>query len=136
MDEVFAQVPKLGAMHVVLDLLDCEKEKLIGWKKWYADIKRIIVSSGMTIATHHSTGAQCELGHDYPGDGSGYTYTAYVLESHVIVHTTPESNLVNVCVFFCNFREDNVAKAIAVAVGLADLFGSKNIVETRVRRYS
>lgn len=136
MEERFSGTPVKGAMHVVLDLLGCEPDHLIGWKSSNDEIKAIIVAAGMTVATDLVTGAPCELGHDYPGEGSGYTYTVYVLESHVIIHTTPESSLVNVCVFFCNFRDDNAAKAIAVAGALKSFFGAKLTSETPVRRFS
>lgn len=130
------QEPRLGAMHVIMDLLECDIERLRTWKRWYSAIKEIVVASGMTIATHHSTGAQCELGHDYPGDMSGYTFTVYVLESHVIIHTTPESRLVNVCVFFCNYRADNANKARAVGDMLKEFYGSARPIVHHIPRYS
>ena len=136
MDEEEFKEPQLGAMHVMMDLLECDLTRLRRWREWYEGIKQAVVDSGMTIATHADDGSPCELGHDYPGVTSGYTFTVYVLESHVIVHTTPESRLVNVCVFFCNYRADNADKARAVGEALKSYFGSRRPVVHHIPRYS
>ena|SRR5437867_197851 len=44
-------------------------------------------------------------------DPQGVTGTVLLAESHLAIHTWPESRFASVDVFVCNFRSDNTAKA-------------------------
>lgn len=50
----------------------------------------------------------------YQFEPQGVTGTVLLAESHIAIHTWPESGFVTVDVYVCNYTTDNTAKAEAV----------------------
>lgn len=55
-------------------------------------------------------------------DGGGVTGVVVLAESHLSVHTWPESGYVSIDVFVCNYTGDNTQKARTLAARLIDRF--------------
>jgi S-adenosylmethionine decarboxylase proenzyme len=84
-----------------------------------------IAQSGMEIVGH--------LTHQFAAQGRGVTAVFIVAESHVVVHTWPETGLVNLDIFFCNFTRNNKQKARRVLRRLAALCRPRRIVKQVIR---
>ena len=76
------------------------------------------------------------LVHQFESQGRGVTAVFVVAESHLVVHTWPESNLVNLDVFFCNFTRNNERQARRLLKRLADLYRPRQIVRHTIRHRS
>ena len=64
----------------------------------------------------------------------GVTGTVLLAESHLAIHTWPESGFATVDVFVCNFQADNSAKARALFDILRGTFRPARTDERSVRR--
>jgi len=56
-----------------------------------------------------------------------------VAESHLIIHTWPERNLVHLDIFFCSFNQDNERKAHQVVRRLAALYQPRRLAKRTAR---
>ena len=85
-------------------LLDCEsfRDKCIGFVK----------DAGLTIMDVSF--------HQF--EGSGFTGTVVLAESHLAIHTWPERNGLTLDVYVCNYSADNSAKARKVFAAIIDHF--------------
>ncbi|SFM95594.1 S-adenosylmethionine decarboxylase [Formivibrio citricus] len=68
------------------------------------------------------------------GEGGGVTGVVVLAESHLSVHTWPESGFVTLDVYVCNYSGDNRAKAEKLFAGLAALFDAATSNVRRVER--
>lgn len=92
-------------------------------------IKRIfqdaVLRSGMEIID--------SLFHQFARQGRGITGVFIVAESHLIVHTWPERNLLNLDIFFCNFNKNNERKAHQAVRRLVELYRPRRIAKRAIR---
>ncbi|MCZ4304032.1 adenosylmethionine decarboxylase [Zoogloeaceae bacterium G21618-S1] len=68
------------------------------------------------------------------GEKAGVTGTVVLAESHVAIHTWPETHAVTLDVYVCNFSRDNSARARAVYRHLVDLLQPGEMIEKDVMR--
>ena len=66
------------------------------------------------LAATRESGLQCvgDLFHQF--QPQGVTGTVLLAESHLAIHTWPESGFVTLDVYVCNFRADNTQKALTL----------------------
>ena len=69
-----------------------------------------------------------------PFQAAGITGVVLLAESHVAVHTWPESGVVTLDVFVCNQSSDNSGKAQALMDRLVDGFAPQQISRQAIRR--
>lgn len=65
---------------------------------------------------------------------SGITGVVLLAESHVAIHTWPESGSVTVDVYVCNFGGDNSGKAQALMQQLREAFAPAQVRQRQVTR--
>lgn len=68
------------------------------------------------------------------GDGMGVTGALVLAESHLTIHTWPESGYVTLDVFVCNYRADNSDKALQVFERLIVMLAPQRVERVEVRR--
>ena len=73
-----------------------------------------VLSAGLTPVGH--------LFHGFE-EGGGVTGVVVLAESHLSVHTWPETGYVTLDVYVCNYSADNRAKAQALFDGIVAAFG-------------
>jgi spermidine synthase len=71
---------------------------------------------------------------DWNGQAGGITGTILLAESHLAIHTWPESRGVTLDVYVCNFTEDNTAKAEQLFDALTVAFRPQKQVVNRITR--
>jgi spermidine synthase len=71
---------------------------------------------------------------DWNGQPGGITGTILLAESHLAIHTWPESRGVTLDVYVCNFTEDNTAKAEQLFDALTVAFRPQKQVVNRITR--
>lgn len=71
---------------------------------------------------------------DANGEAAGVTGTVVLAESHLAIHTWPESAAVTLDVYVCNFSRDNSDRARAVYRAVIDAFQPAEISEQQVIR--
>jgi len=71
---------------------------------------------------------------DEQGEAAGVTGTVVLAESHLAIHTWPESGDVTLDVYVCNFSRDNSGRARAVYARVIDAFEPEGRVEHQVVR--
>ena len=71
---------------------------------------------------------------DWNGQPGGITGTILLAESHLAIHTWPESRGVTLDVYVCNFTEDNTAKAELLFDTLTVAFRPQRQVVNRITR--
>lgn len=71
---------------------------------------------------------------DWNGQPGGITGTILLAESHLAIHTWPESRGVTLDVYVCNFTEDNTAKAELLFDTLTMAFRPQSQVVNRITR--
>jgi S-adenosylmethionine decarboxylase proenzyme len=64
----------------------------------------------------------------------GVTGTVLLAESHLAIHTWPESRFASIDVFVCNYRSDNTAKAKHLFDMLRDALRPQHVTEQVIRR--
>lgn len=74
-----------------------------------------------------------ECFHDF-GAGMGVTGALVLAESHLTIHTWPESGYVTLDVFVCNYRADNSEKALQVFEQLIMQFEPRKVERVEVQR--
>ena len=68
------------------------------------------------------------------GEGAGITGVVVLAESHVAIHTWPESAYVTLDVFVCNHNRDNSSHAAILFETLISAFGASEIKRFEVLR--
>jgi spermidine synthase len=71
---------------------------------------------------------------DDKGDAAGVTGTVVLAESHLAIHTWPESGDVTLDVYVCNFSRDNSGRARQVYQSVIDALAPEDIVGHEVVR--
>ncbi|MEN5179883.1 adenosylmethionine decarboxylase [Comamonas testosteroni] len=65
---------------------------------------------------------------------AGVTGTVLLAESHLAIHTWPESGSVSLDLYVCNFSEDNTAKAHALMQSLLKALAPTRVHQQQLRR--
>jgi S-adenosylmethionine decarboxylase len=68
------------------------------------------------------------------GDGGGFTGVVVLAESHMAIHTWPESGYVTLDVFVCNHNRDNSVNAKQLFETLISVFNPKEVKRIEVVR--
>ena len=70
----------------------------------------------------------------YEGQPGGVTGTVLLAESHLAIHTWPETGSVTVDVYVCNFSDDNSGKARALMEGVIAAFAPLRVLRQHLMR--
>jgi S-adenosylmethionine decarboxylase len=109
----------MHGLHLTADLYGCRCEPAL-----LTDAQRL---GALCLQAVQASGLQAvaQLFYAFPaskhGPG-GVTATVLLAESHLCVHTWPETNAVTLDVYVCNFGGDHSAKARALMEALTGLF--------------
>jgi len=93
----------MNGLHLIGDMVGCRcaPQLLLDGAGFRAKCLEFVSASGLTTmdATFHQF------------EGSGFTGTVVLAESHLAIHTWPEKQGLTLDVYVCNFSDDNSAKA-------------------------
>jgi spermidine synthase len=93
----------MNGLHLIGDLTGCrcDPQLLLDGERFRAKCLEMVESCGLTTmdATFHQF------------EGSGFTGTVVLAESHLAIHTWPERQGLTLDVYVCNFSADNSVKA-------------------------
>lgn len=113
----------MHGLHLTADLYDCACDAAL-----LTDAQRL---GPLCVQAVQDAGLQAvaQLFHTFPdtahGKG-GVTATVLLAESHLCVHTWPETGCVTLDVYVCNFGGDHSGKAHALMDSLEKMFMSAN----------
>jgi S-adenosylmethionine decarboxylase len=115
------------AVHLFGELFSCPQGKILVHSELLREeCLRLVRESGLT--------AVGDIFHQFPGEGSGVTGAVILAESHLALHTWPESEYVSLDVFVCNYTENNRLKAVKLFDSLAKLFNAGRVNLTELHR--
>jgi spermidine synthase len=104
----------MNGLHLIGDLTGClcDPQLLLDGERFRAKCLEMVEASGLTVmdATFHQF------------EGSGFTGTVVLAESHLAIHTWPERQGLTLDVYVCNYSADNSAKARKLFELLVDYF--------------
>ena len=96
----------MNGLHLIGDLTGCrcDPQLLLDGEQFRAKCVELVEAAGLT-----TVGVSF---HQF--DGGGFTGCVVLAESHIAIHTWPESGFVTVDVYVCNYTTDNTDKATSV----------------------
>ena len=116
----------MNGLHLIGDLTDCRCDP-----QWLTDGKRfeekcvaLVKASGLTVMDARFL----------QFEGSGYTGTIVLAESHLALHTWPERQGLTLDVYVCNYSADNSAKARSLFESIVAHFEPGEIARQEVLR--
>ena len=116
----------MNGLHLIGDLTGCrcDPQLLLDGKGFRAKCVEMVEASGLTVmdATFHQF------------EGSGFTGTVVLAESHLAIHTWPERQGLTLDVYVCNYSADNSAKARRLLDLLIGYFQPTEIARHEVDR--
>jgi spermidine synthase len=116
----------MNGLHLIGDLTGCrcDPQLLLDGERFRAKCLEMVESSGLTTmdATFHQF------------EGSGFTGTVVLAESHLAIHTWPERQGLTLDVYVCNYSADNSAKARKLFDLLVDYFQPGEVAKHEVDR--
>jgi spermidine synthase len=116
----------MNGLHLIGDLTGCrcDPQLLLDGERFRAKCLEMVAASGLTTmdATFHQF------------EGSGFTGTVVLAESHLAIHTWPERQGLTLDVYVCNFSGDNSLKARRLFDRLVDYFQPSEIAKHEVDR--
>ena len=116
----------MNGLHLIGDLTGCrcDPQCLLDGEGFRAKCIAMVESSGLTTmdATFHQF------------EGSGFTGTVVLAESHLAIHTWPERQGLTLDVYVCNFSDDNSAKARKLFDLLVEHFQPAEVARHEVDR--
>jgi S-adenosylmethionine decarboxylase proenzyme len=118
-------------LHIVADLYNCQKGELLFSS---AKLRELCVTAcqtaGLTVLGDHF--------YQFDGiDGTqqgGATGAVVLAESHLAIHTWPESDGATLDVYVCNYTADNTSKAEAVYKALIKALKPGDVLVERIQR--
>jgi S-adenosylmethionine decarboxylase len=121
----------MHGLHLTADLYQCGCDASL-----LTDAERLGARCVQAVAT---AGLQpvAQLFHSFPATShgpGGVTATVLLAESHLCVHTWPESGSVTLDVYVCNFGGDHSAKAHALMRALQSLFEPQTCTRNALER--
>ena len=116
----------MNGLHLIGDLTGCrcDPQLLLNGERFRAKCLEMVAASGLTTmdATFHQF------------EGSGFTGTVVLAESHLAIHTWPERQGLTLDVYVCNFSADNSLKARRLFDRLVEYFQPGEIAKHEVQR--
>src|SRR5512139_2927347 len=116
----------MNGLHLIGDLggCRCDPQLLLDGAGFKSRCLEFVRESGLTImdVTFHQF------------EGSGFTGTVVLAESHLAIHTWPESQGLTLDVYVCNYSADNSSKARALFKAVSDYFQPTESAVTEVDR--
>lgn len=108
----------MQGLHLTGDLFDCTcpPERLVDVAELRARCLAAVRDAGLSPVA--------DLFHPFPGS-AGVTGVVLLAESHMAVHTWPETMGVTLDIYVCNFGSDNSAKAHALRDAMIAFFAPK-----------
>jgi S-adenosylmethionine decarboxylase len=121
----------MQGLHLTADLSDCRCDAA-----WLVDADRL---GAACVQAVESSGLQAvaQLFHRFPDSPQGLggiTATVLLAESHLCVHTWPETSSVTLDVYVCNFGGDHSTKARALMAALMQLFAPSKAAVNALQR--
>ena len=116
----------MNGLHLIGDLTGCrcDPQLLLDGERFRAKCLEMVAASGLTTmdATFHQF------------EGSGFTGTVVLAESHLAIHTWPERQGLTLDVYVCNYSADNSAKARKLFDLLVNYFQPTEVARHEVDR--
>jgi S-adenosylmethionine decarboxylase len=121
----------MHGLHLTADLSNCRCDVA-----WFVDAERLGAAC-LEAVNNSGLQAVAQLFHRFPdspqGPG-GITATVLLAESHLCVHTWPESSAVTLDVYVCNFGGDHSEKARSLMAALMQLFAPGKVAVNSLER--
>ena len=121
----------MDGLHLTADLYQCQCAPSLLTEQ--VQLAQLCVGqtmrSGLTVVA--------QRWHSFPpvnGKPAGVTGTVLLAESHLAIHTWPESGSVSLDLYVCNFSEDNTAKARALMQTLLQALAPVRVHQQQLRR--
>ena len=116
----------MNGLHLIGDLggCRCDPQLLLDGAGFRSKCLEFVAASGLTTmdATFHQF------------EGSGFTGTVVLAESHIAIHTWPEKQGLTLDVYVCNYSDDNSAKARKLFESIVDYFQPAECARHEVER--
>lgn len=116
----------MNGLHLIGDLADCrsDPQRLLDGSGFRDRCIEMVNASGLTVMD--AVFKQF--------DNSGFTGAVVLAESHLAIHTWPETNGLTLDVYVCNYCADNSAKAQQLFDAVVDYFQPTEIVRHVIDR--
>ena len=116
----------MNGLHLIGDLTGCrcDPQLLLDGERFRAKVLDMVATSGLTTmdATFHQF------------EGSGFTGTVVLAESHLAIHTWPEREGLTLDVYVCNYSADNSGKAQKLFDQLVEHFQPTEVAKHAIDR--
>ena len=121
----------MDGLHLTADLYQCQCPAAL----LIDQVQLAQLCVGQTMRSGLQVVAQRWFTFPFVGDKpAGVTGTVMLAESHLAVHTWPESGNVSIDLYVCNFSGDNTAKAHALMNTLLKAFAPTRVQQQQLRR--
>ena len=116
----------MNGLHLIGDLTGCrcDPQLLLDGRHFEQKCVELVRASGLTIMDVRF--------HQF--EGSGFTGTVVLAESHLAVHTWPERQGLTLDVYVCNYSADNSGKARSLFDSIVAFFDPAEIARHEVER--
>jgi spermidine synthase len=116
----------MNGLHLIGDLTGCrcDPQLLLDGERFREKCVELVNDSGLTIMDVSF--------HQF--DGSGFTGAVVLAESHLAIHTWPETGGLTLDVYVCNYSADNSAKARRVFEAIIDHFQPTDAARHEIER--
>jgi spermidine synthase len=116
----------MNGLHLIGDLTGCrcDPQLLLDGARFREKCIELVNDAGLTIMDVSF--------HQFPG--SGYTGAVVLAESHLAIHTWPETGGLTLDVYVCNFSADNSAKARRVFEAIIEHFQPTDAARHEIER--
>jgi len=116
----------MNGLHLIGDLTGCrcDPQLLLDGERFREKCVELVNDSGLTIMDVSF--------HQF--DGSGFTGAVVLAESHLAIHTWPETGGLTLDVYVCNYSADNSAKARQVFEAIIDHFQPTDAARHEIER--
>ena len=116
----------MNGLHLIGDLggCRCDPRLLLDGEGFRSTCVELVRASGLTVMDANF--------HQF--EGSGFTGTVVLAESHIAVHTWPESAALTLDVYVCNYSADNSRKAHTLFESIVAYFQPSEIARHEVER--
>jgi len=116
----------MNGLHLIGDLTGCrcDPQLLLDGERFREKCVELVNESGLTIMDVSF--------HQF--DGSGFTGAVVLAESHLAIHTWPETGGLTLDVYVCNYSADNSAKARKVFEAIIEHFQPTDAARHEIER--
>ena len=121
----------MQGLHLIADLYECECEPAVLLDRDVLESKCVSFCKDAGLTPLGAYFYQFTYDN---GDQAGVTGTVVLAESHVAIHTWPETRAVTLDIYVCNFSRDNSDRARKVHAELLKLLKPADKMEKEVMR--